>query len=150
MNRLLHYTLKTASPRTINTVLFLMRVAIGILTIGHGYPKIMLGFSGWHDLGTTFMVPLGINFLPTLWGFLGAVTEFLGGIMFTIGFKTRVASAALTIMMIVAAAWHINRGDGYNFYSFPLTLIVVYLAYLVMGSGIISVDSYLLHSSQQV
>ena len=147
MNRLLYYTLKTASPKTINAVLFLMRVGIGILSIGHGYPKIMGGFEGWHGLGATFMVPLGINFLPTLWGFLGAITEFLGGIVFTIGFKTRLASAALTIMMIIAAAWHINRGDGYNLYSFPLTLMVVYLAYFVMGSGIVSVDSYLIRKS---
>jgi uncharacterized membrane protein YphA (DoxX/SURF4 family) len=67
----------------------------------------------------------------------------MGGIMFTVGFGTRIASAANVIMMCVATAWHINKGDPFMVYSFPLTLIVVFSAYFVMGGGIVSVDSHL-------
>ncbi len=143
MDHYIQFSLKNASPRTINTALFFMRMGVGILTIGHGYPKFMGGFEGWHGLGVMFMAPLGITVLPTLWGFLGALTEFVGCIMFTIGFGTRIASAALTIMMGIATAWHLNRGDIYNVYSYPLTLIVVFSAYFFMGGGIVSVDSYI-------
>ena len=143
MNNFFKFSLKTASPRTIHIALLFMRVGIGVLTIGHGYPKFMSGMEGWHGLGVTFMAPLGITFLPTLWGFLGAITEFIGGIMLTIGFGTRLAAAANILMMIIATAWHVNKGDSFNVYSLPLTLIVVFCAYMLMGSGIVSVDAHI-------
>lgn len=143
MNRFIQFSLKPASSATIHLALLLMRIGVGILTIGHGYPKFMSGFEGWHGIGLMFMAPLGITFLPTLWGFLGAITEFIGGIMFTIGFGTRLASAANVIMMIIATSWHITKGDPFNVYSYPLTLIVVFGAYFLMGAGIVSVDAHL-------
>lgn len=143
MNHLFKRSLKPASSRTINIALLFMRVGIGVLTIIHGYPKFMGGMQGWHNLGVTFMAPLGIAFLPTLWGFLGALTEFIGGIMFTVGFGTRLAAVANIIMMSIATAWHINKGDSFNVYSLPVTLMVVFLAYFIMGGGIVSVDAHI-------
>lgn len=142
MNSLFHFLLAPASPAVISFALVMLRVSVGILTIGHGYPKIMGGMTTWAQLGT-FVQPLGIYFWPVMWGFLGAVTEFFGGIALTIGFDTRMSSLMLVLMMIVATVWHIDRGDGYNLYSFPLTLIFVYLAFFLMGGGAFSVDSYL-------
>ena len=142
MNSLLYYLLAPASPAVINLTLAMLRIALGILTIGHGYPKIMGGMQMWAQLGT-FVQPLGIYFWPVMWGFLGACIEFFGGVALVVGLDTRMASLALVFMMIVATAWHIDRGDGFQLYSFPLTLIFVYFAFFIMGGGSFSIDSYL-------
>jgi len=141
MNRLFTFINEPASPFIERFALFIMRVGIGVLTIGHGIPKLMGGVSMWEELGT-WVYPLGIHFLPTMWGFLGACTEFFGGIALVLGFGTRVASFCLTMMMFVATFWHINHGDVYNVYSFPLSLIFVYFAFFLMGAEGYSFDSY--------
>ena len=143
MKKLLFYLLAPASYDTIEYILMFMRIGIGILTIGHGVPKIMGGIQHWRELGTTFMFPLGIHFLPVTWGFLGAATEFFGGIALVLGLATRIASFCLIIMMLIAFLWHFKKGDSFNLYSFPLTLIVIYLGYLIIGSGKFSLDYYL-------
>lgn len=142
MDRFMHWLLAPAQANRLRFTLFILRVGLGVLTIGHGIPKIMGGFEEWQKLGT-FIYPMGIQFLPTVWGFLGAITEFFGGIMLVLGLGTRIASLALTFMMIVAAVWHIDRGDDYMIYSFPLTLVVVFFSYMMMGSDKFSVDYYL-------
>ena len=133
----------TATPEQIAFSLTFLRVAIGVLTTIHGIPK-MGGVEVWQNLGTTFMAPLGIHFLPVMWGFLGFACEFIGGIALTLGFATRFASFALFIMMIIATVWHIQKGDSFNVYSFPLTLIFVYLFFIWIGSGPYSLESYFL------
>lgn len=140
MSKLWSFITAPAPLVIINLALFIMRVGIGILTIGHGFPKIMGGIPMWKSLGT-FVYPLGIHFLPIMWGFLGACTEFLGGIALTLGFGTRIASLSLMLMMFVAVMWHLDRGDSYNIYSFPLSLIIVFFAYFLIGSGAYSIDS---------
>lgn len=96
----------------------------------------------WRELGT-FVIPIGIHFLPLMWGFLGAVTEFFGGMMLVAGFGTRIASAALVFMMWLAFMWHINRGDSYGVYSFPLSLLIIYGAFFLISGGAFSLDGYL-------
>jgi putative oxidoreductase len=143
MIKFLNNLFEQASPETVQLALAIMRISIGILTIGHGFPKMMGGVQEWRMLGTTFMNPLGIYFLPVMWGFLGAVTEFIGGIALTLGFGTRIACFALIIMMIIATAWHIQKGDSFNQWSFPLSLAFVYLGFLIIGSDKYSIE-YLL------
>jgi putative oxidoreductase len=131
------------SDRTLQRVLCVLRIGVGLLTMGHGLPKIMGGIEGWTQLGTTFMVPLGIYFWPMWWGLLGACIEFFGGIAFILGFCTRLASICLTLMMMVAAIWHMQKGHSFTIYSFPLYLIVVFGAFIYIGSGPYSLDHYL-------
>lgn len=119
-----------------------MRLGVGILTICHGIPKIIGGIETWTQLGS-FVKPLGINFFPILWGLLGACIEFFGGIFLALGLFTRWASLALTLMMFVATFWHISRADSFNLYSFPLMLIFVYYAFVIMGYDRLSIDYYL-------
>jgi putative oxidoreductase len=142
MSNILHHLFRPASCETIELTLLMLRVSLGILTIIHGWPKIVGGITTWNYLGT-FMQSVRIYFWPLLWGFLGASTEFFGGIMLTLGLGTRLASLALVVMMIVATAWHIDRGDAFMLYSFPLTLVFVYLAFVIIGSGSYSLDHYL-------
>lgn len=122
--------------------LFFMRVGLGILSVGHGYPKIVGGFSQWHSLGLA-MSPVGITFLPTLWGFLGACIEFFGGLALIFGLGTRIASPLLVCMMIVAFLFHRAQGDPFSTYSFSLTLVVIFIGFTLLGSGRMSLDYYL-------
>jgi putative oxidoreductase len=128
------------SAERMQQALVFLRVGIGLLTIPHGYPKLM---GDWEQLGITFMFPLGITFLPVIWGFLGAVIEFFGGIALVLGLGTRIASAFLAAMMIVATAWHVVKGDSFMAYSFPLSLFVVFVALAMIGSVGYSLDNYL-------
>jgi len=134
--------LQPASPAMVAYAITFMRVSIGILTIFHGLPKIMGGWSSWKELGT-FMLPLGINFLLPAWGLLGACTEFFGGMLLAVGFATRIASFCLTFMMFVATVWHLRRGDPFTVYSFPLSLLFIFAAFVWMGGGAWSIDQYL-------
>lgn len=119
-----------------------MRIGIGLLTVIHGIPKIKGGVDTWKSLGSA-VNPLGIYFLPIIWGFLAACAEFFGGIALILGLGTRLASLALAIMMFVAAVWHIERGDKFTVYSFALSLMVVFLTWVIIGGGPFSLDRYL-------
>jgi len=131
-----------ASPRIIELTLCCVRIGLGILTIFHGLPKIMGGIATWEYLGST-MGLLGIHFLPIMWGFIAACTEFFGGILFALGLGTRIASLLITLMMVVALIMHLHKGDPFTIYSFAITLIVVFLGFLVIGGGRLSIDYYL-------
>lgn len=141
MNKLLYSIIKPGSSERVQQALCFLRIGIGVLTFLHGVPKIMGGVATWQQLGT-FMYPLGIYFLPVMWGFLGACTEFFGGISLVFGLGTRISSVCLTFMMFVATVWHIHKSDPFNVYSFPLSLIVVYLVFVISGSDKYSLDYY--------
>ena len=98
MFNLFHYLISQPSPELLQIGLCFMRIAIGILTIGHGFPKIIGGVGMWRWLGST-VIPLGISFLPVMWGFLAACTEFFGGIA------------------LVAWIWHTNSMSIFNNYD---------------------------------
>jgi putative oxidoreductase len=126
----------------LHLALSFMRIGIGILTIGHGLPKIMGATQTWQFLGAA-MASIGITFWPVMWGFLAAMTEFVGGILFSLGLGTRIASFFLAIMMFVATLWHISKGDPFTKYSFPLTVMIIFLAFIVIGGSKYSLDYYL-------
>lgn len=141
MKYLLDLLVGPATPAMVQLALAFMRVSLGVLMVVHGIPKLG-GMAAWHNLAKTFMFPLGISFWPLFWGFFAAYTEFFGGIMFMLGFGTRVASLFFIIAMIVAAAWHIKKGDPFMVYSHALALIVVFVGFLIIGSGSYSIDEY--------
>lgn len=143
MKKLLKRIFGLASPDRVQAGLCFLRIGVGLLTIPHGIPKMMGGAEAWEQMGVMFMQPLNIYFLPVMWGFLGAVSEFVGGILLVLGFGTRIASVFLTVMMGIATAWHIQRGDSFMVYSFPLSLMVVFIAFIIVGSGKYSVDARL-------
>lgn len=141
-HQLFSFLIGPASPETINYTLLFLRVAFGLLTIGHGIPKIVGGAQMWASLGTMTQ-GFGIYFWPMMWGFLGACTEFFGGVAFVLGFGTRLAALALTIMMVVAFKYHWDRGDSFMIYSLALTCLVIAIAFIFIGSGPYSFDAYL-------
>ncbi|RVU01382.1 DoxX family protein [Mucilaginibacter limnophilus] len=122
-----------------NFGLLLTRLGLGVMFIWHGYPKLMGGPQMWEQLGMS-MQNFGINFLPTMWGFLSAITESFGGLLILIGFAFRPACIFLTINLIVAAVMHLSKGDGVMGASHAIEVAFVFAGLLFVGPGRYSVD----------
>lgn len=119
--------------------LLLMRVGLGISFILHGAPKIFGGPEVWARVGAA-MGHLGVNFNPSLWGFLAAFAEFGGGILFILGFLFRPAALLLAFTMGVATLMHMRTGDDFKTYSHALELCIVFVGLMFVGPGKLSID----------
>lgn len=129
-----------------NVGLFFIRVGLGAIFVRHGWPKLVNGPTEWVWLGSQ-MATLGITFLPTFWGLMAALTEFVGGICLVVGFATRFFSLLLSFTMLVAALMHYGNGDEWNTLSHPLSLCVVFFGLMIAGSGSFAVDNFFIRSS---
>ena len=114
--------------------LLLLRLGIGGMFMGHGWPKLAGGAAKWAKLGKA-MTHLGIDFAPTLWGFLAATSELLGGLLLALGLLFRPATMALLGTMVVAATMHVSKGDGFGGASHAIEMAIVFLALLLIGPG---------------
>ena len=116
--------------------LLALRVALGIIMIAHGYPKVFGGLSEHvHHVSN-----LG---LPGWMACCSAAAEFFGGILLLVGLFTRVAALAIFINMTVAI-WKVHWKNGLlgnGGYQFPLALAAIALALIFFGAGPIALDS---------
>ena len=118
----------------------ILRVVLGAIFIAHGFQKISHGMP---DFVRT-VAQLGFP-LPTLFAWAAALSEFLGGICVLVGLFTRYAALAIAIVMAVAIAKvHLHEGLVHG-YEFPLTLLTVAVAIVLLGAGPASVDHTVLH-----
>ena len=122
--------------------LTVMRVGMGILFIGHGYLKLRGGIAEWQWTGEQ-MANLGISFAPLFWGLCAMAAELLGGICLTLGLGTRIAAAFMAFTMFVAVVHHIKKGDSYGYISFPLSQMIIFVGFVIAGSGPYSLDNWL-------
>ncbi len=89
------------------------------------------------------MANLGLTFAPLFWGICAMLSEFLGGISLTLGLCTRLTTPFMAFTMLVAVIHHIAKGDSYGYISFPLSQMVVFIGFVIAGSGFFSLDYYL-------
>jgi len=137
------YNLVIISDRSKNLGLLILRIGIGIIFMFHGYPKLTAGPEMWTWLGNQ-MSYLGITFWPAFWGCIAACTEFFGGLFLILGFYTRIASFFMACMMFVATVMHVSKGDGFKIFSHPLSMLIVFIALFIAGSGRYSIDRYII------
>ena len=116
--------------------LLAFRVVLGIIFIGHGWPKAknFMGTAGW--LGSSGFKP------GWLWAFLLVAAELLGGLMILVGFYTQIAALVLTVSMLVAMIYKIKNKTPFQVmkvggWEFDLLLIVSLLVLATLGSGYI-------------
>jgi putative oxidoreductase len=120
--------------------LAVIRAGAGAMFIAYGWPKITAGPELWQKLGGA-MGLLGITFLPAFWGFMAAVSEFVGGIFQVLGVFVRPFSFLMAFTMFVAMVLKISGGA--NFYgdppgtgfASPLVYLVIWLGVLISGGG---------------
>lgn len=114
--------------------LLVLRLGIGISFFFHGLPKIMGGPEQWEILGKS-MANLGINFAPTFWGFLAALSECLGGLLIATGILFRASSFFLAISMMVALIMHLKHGDNFKIFSHAMEAMIIFIALFISGPG---------------
>lgn len=119
--------------------LLLLRIGIGVMYVLHGGPKLLAGPEKWQQLGEA-MNYLGIDFFPTVWGLLAAISEFGGGLCLITGFFFRPACLLLATTMLVATNMHLGRGDGLMRASQALENGILFLSLVLIGPGRFSID----------
>ena len=120
--------------------LLLLRCALGIIFISHGYPKLMhpatmQGFYAQHGM-------------PAYFVYVSGVLELFGGGLLLLGLFARVAALLLTLEMVILL-WKVNGGGSYlaiREYEFSLLLAVACFALATVGPGLVSIDELLLGS----
>lgn len=119
--------------------LLILRIGLGCMFLIHGGPKLFGGPEEWEKIGMA-MNNLGIGFIPTFWGFMAAISEFIGGACLILGLFFRPACILLTITMLVAAIHHLSRGDGLSGASHAIEVGIVFLSFILIGAGKYSLD----------
>ncbi len=115
--------------------LLVLRLALGVVMVAHGYQKVLAGFS--HVQGN--VAHLG---LPGWLAYPLIATEFGGGMLMIVGLLTRFVGIAMLIDMSVAI-WkiHLKNGlTGEGGYEFPMALAAIAFTLIFFGAGPIALD----------
>ncbi|HEX8871901.1 MAG TPA: DoxX family protein [Candidatus Acidoferrum sp.] len=118
--------------------LLLLRVALAIIFVYHGFPKLM--HSGPEM--RAFFVQHG---LPGYFLTVSGILECFGGLLLFLGLFTRPAALLLATEMSVAL-WKVHSAHGImavNQYEFPLSVGAACFALATIGAGLASMDHLL-------
>lgn len=118
--------------------LLVLRVAVGLIFLVHGYPKLTRSATAIEGM----FVQHG---LPAQLVYVAGVLETFGGILLIFGLFTRPAALLLAIEMGVAMV-KVHGGHGImalHEYEFPLALGAACLALATVGAGLLSGDHLL-------
>ncbi len=123
--------------------LLLLRWALGIIFVYHGFPK--LTHTQEHIQSFAHMG------FPSYFLYIAAVLETFGGLLLIVGLFTRVAGLLLAGEMVVAI-WkvHLPQGGIYAVenYQFPLAMAVGAFTLAAFGAGLISLDHAIFHEGR--
>ncbi|WP_404354804.1 DoxX family protein [Cytobacillus firmus] len=126
--------------------LLIIRLVIGVLFIGHGAQK-LFGWFGGHGLKGTGGWFDSIGMKPgVMMALFAGLTEFIGGLLFALGFLTPLAALMIAGTMIMAIVkvhgpnglWATSNGYEYN-----LTLLSVAIGIALIGPGRYALDFFL-------
>jgi putative oxidoreductase len=128
---------------SMNVALFVLRVIVGGLFIGHGSQKLFGWFGGHGPEGTAaFFEGLGLR--PGLpFALLAGAAELAGGLLLAFGLLLPVAALLIIGVMVTAiAAAHWRNGVWVTEggFEYPLVLATVAFAVAALGPGSISLD----------
>jgi putative oxidoreductase len=117
--------------------LLLMRLALGIIMMSHGWPKLM-------NISKFASGPLAHIGAPAWMAYLVVTAEVVGGALLILGLLTPFAAIAVGIDMTVAIVKvHFRNGlTGQGGYEFPLILLTVAVALIFFGAGPLSLDRF--------
>ena len=118
------------------------RIGLGGYFASWGLEKLMAGEQAWLGWGQQ-MSNIGINVAPVAWGFAAMASELLGGLALMGGFKTRVASFFLTIVMVIVLTRHGVNHEGWEKIAKPVVFLSLLLIFFVVGGGKYSLDMFL-------
>ncbi|MGX6445234.1 DoxX family protein [Neobacillus sp. K501] len=128
----------------LNIGLLIIRLVIGLLFVGHGAQKLFGWFGGYGLKGTGgWFESIGMKPGVTMALFAG-LAELIGGILFTLGLLTPLASIMIAGTMLMAIV-KVHAANGLwstaNGYEYNLTLIAVAIGIALIGPGQYALDS---------
>jgi putative oxidoreductase len=112
----------------------LMRLALGVSMAVHGYEKVIPHGALNHHVH--YIASLG---LPYWLGYVSAYTEFVGGLLLTIGLLTRLASSLVAINLLVAF-FYVGIHQGFGIYNYILALVALGIMLTFYGAGALALD----------
>jgi putative oxidoreductase len=135
---------RNSSNRTsADVALFVVRIAAGVIFIGHGAQKLFGAFDG---PGLEAIV----GQLGSPLGYLVAIGEFFGGVGLVFGFLSRFSAAALIVIMIGAIVtvhgpkgFFLQKGG----FEYNVSLIGNLLPVFLCGPGGLSIGQFFLPKS---
>ena len=119
--------------------LLALRVALAIVFVYHGYPKLVHSNPEMQQ----FFIDHG---LPGYFVAVAGVLETFGGLLFLIGLFTRPVALLLAIEMVVAI-WKVKGVHGalvVRDFEFEMTLCAACIALATVGAGLASIDGAVL------
>jgi len=118
-------------------ILLFLRVVLGVSLIYYGWPKIRDPKSNARDF-------VEMGFRPgMLWGTLGVLVEFFGGIAIFFGLYAELAAALFGFQMMIGTFWKILKlGKGFTEYSYDLYLLSLCLVIMSQGSGAFGLTAF--------
>ena len=125
--------------------LLVLRVAVGLSFVTHGYPKLISDPAGW----VRMMPQFGF---PGYFAYIAGVLELFGGGLLIAGLFTRGAALLLAVEMTLALVRTHIPGTGIYAvakYELPLLLAAGALALASFGAGAISIDAFTFESSRK-
>lgn len=118
----------------LDLALLLMRMAVSIMILAHGWAKI----TNYSKYLNQFADPLGLGIATSLQ--LTIFAEFFCAILVALGFMTRLALTPLVIAMATVAL--VVHGDGpFGRQELPLLYLVSFLFLFLTGPGKYSMDT---------
>lgn len=122
--------------RCISTALLVLRLALGLILVLHGYNKLFgdIGMTAFSGMVGSMGLPA-----PTFLAWCAALTEFFGGIALILGLATPVFGVLSAVVMLVAFIGVKNSvlpaGDV------DLALFAMAIALVMTGAGKYSLDA---------
>ena len=118
--------------------LFLVRVTMGVIFVGHGLQKVFGLFGGPGIDGVTAMLS-GMGFAyPGVWAWMVSLSEAIGGLFLVLGIMPRTSAGLIVIIMSVAIAKvHGSHGlfASNNGFEYPLLILVTAVFLISSGGG---------------
>ncbi len=125
----------------------LLRLALGVIFVAHGYPKLFKKEAG--PKGTAaFLSSVGIP-AALFFAYVVGIVEFFGGILLILGLFTRAVGIAIAINMLVAMARvkfktgltaKVMEGGWVGGFELDLALFTMALVLALFGAGNFSID----------
>ncbi|HWO95244.1 MAG TPA: DoxX family protein [Bacillus sp. (in: firmicutes)] len=125
----------------------ILRVALGVTFFIHGLVK----FQGGIENTVGWFQSIGI---PGMMGYVVAIIELVGGIALIVGLGTKLISALLAVILLVAtvkvklAVGFLGNGQMAG-YEFDLALLVIALYLALNGSRMLSIDSIIFNKDEK-
>ena len=117
--------------------LLVLRVALGLILISHGFPKLR------HFGGTVKMMREMRFWPPAFWAAVAGLTEFMGGLFLAAGFLTQTAAALVALQfLVILVKLKFWERKVFSEWEYDLLILAAALLLVTAGSGRFGLDDF--------